>query len=63
MKKEATSLMISQESDWKARGTRFDTQPSHILLWKLFIKSFLKPFSPPLIQEGRLSVTGKSMGT
>ena len=39
-----------EESDSRARGPGFDTRSSHIL-------SFLLP----LIQEGQLSVTGKSM--
>ena len=37
-------------SDWRARGLGFDTRSGHIL-------SFLLP----LIQEGQLSATGKSV--
>ena len=43
---------VGSTSDSKARGAGFDTRYGHIL-------SFLLP----LIQEGQLSVTGKSMCT
>ena len=43
---------VGSTSDSRARGSRLDTRSSHVL-------SFLLP----LIQEGQLSVTGKSMCT
>ena len=46
------SSAVGSASNSRARGRGFDTRPGHIL-------SF--PF--PLIQEGRLSVTGESMCT
>ena len=41
---------VSNESDSRARGHRFDTQSRHMLSYLLL-----------LIQEGQLSVTGESL--
>ena len=37
---------VGSPSDCEARGTGFNTRCSHILLYKLIMKSFLRSFSP-----------------
>ena len=46
------SSAVGSASDSKARGSEFDTRPGHRLLFLLL-----------LIEEGQLSVTGKSVCT
>ena len=43
---------VGSASDSRARGPGFDTRSGYVL-----------PFLPPLIQDGQLSVTAKSMCT